>query len=65
MKFLVDMPLSPALAVWLRQQGHEAVHASEVALDKSPDEVLLNSAHRVVIEKNRIRRRRLPIDSSR
>ena len=37
MKFLVDMPLSPGLAVWLRQRGHDAVHASELGLHRSAD----------------------------
>jgi predicted nuclease of predicted toxin-antitoxin system len=26
-KFLIDMPLPPALAHWLVSQGHDAVHA--------------------------------------
>jgi hypothetical protein len=30
MKFLVDMPLSPALADWLVDHGHDAVHASNI-----------------------------------
>ena len=37
MKFLVDMPLSPQLAEWLRDQGHDAVHASEAGLDRTSD----------------------------
>jgi predicted nuclease of predicted toxin-antitoxin system len=36
-KFLVDMPLPPALAVWLAGQGHDAVHALDLALDRAPD----------------------------
>lgn len=35
MKFLIDMPLSPALAVWLVRQGHDAVHALEVGLSRA------------------------------
>jgi predicted nuclease of predicted toxin-antitoxin system len=31
------MPLSPALAAWLREQGHDAVHAAELGLDRAPD----------------------------
>lgn len=44
MRFLVDMPLSPALAVWLAQQGHDAVHAFEAGLARAPDEVILERA---------------------
>jgi predicted nuclease of predicted toxin-antitoxin system len=36
-KFLVDMPLSPSLAAWLREQNHDAVHAIELKLDRAPD----------------------------
>jgi predicted nuclease of predicted toxin-antitoxin system len=35
--FLVDMPLSPALAAWLRDQGHDAVHAADLGLNRAPD----------------------------
>ena len=31
------MPLSPALAKWLRDQGHDAVHAAEVGLERALD----------------------------
>ncbi len=44
MKFLVDMPLSPELAVWLVRQGHDAVHASEVGLDRVSDAAILECA---------------------
>jgi predicted nuclease of predicted toxin-antitoxin system len=37
MKFLVDMPLSPALAAWLRDRGHNAVHAADLGLHRAPD----------------------------
>lgn len=37
MKFPVDMPLSPRLATWLRQQGHDAVHAADFGLHRAPD----------------------------
>lgn len=37
MKFLIDMPLPPALALWLRGQGHDAVHALDLGLDRAPD----------------------------
>lgn len=52
MKFLIDMPLSPELAEWLKLQGHEALHAIEAGLGRSPDEVILNRARneqRVII----------------
>jgi len=35
--FLVDMPLSPTLAQWLKAQGHDAVHASHMGLDRASD----------------------------
>ena len=31
------MPLPPALARWLAAQGHDAVHASTIGLDRAPD----------------------------
>jgi predicted nuclease of predicted toxin-antitoxin system len=37
LKFLIDMPLSPALAAWLSQQGHDAVHAASLGLDTASD----------------------------
>lgn len=52
MKFLVDMALSPALSRWLREQDHDAVHASELGLDRAPDSEILRVAaetERVVI----------------
>ena len=46
MNFLVDMPLSPALAAWLREQGHDAVHAADLGLDRAPDvEILARAKH--------------------
>jgi predicted nuclease of predicted toxin-antitoxin system len=46
MKFLIDMPLSPALARWLRTEGHDAVHASDRGMHQSPDSELLDLALR-------------------
>jgi predicted nuclease of predicted toxin-antitoxin system len=43
-KFLIDMPLSPALAAWLREQRHDAVHAAELGLNRSPDVDILARA---------------------
>jgi predicted nuclease of predicted toxin-antitoxin system len=51
-KFLVDMPLPPALAHWLATRGHDAVHASSLGLDRAPDtEILARAArdNRVVV----------------
>jgi predicted nuclease of predicted toxin-antitoxin system len=31
------MPLSPALAAWLRGQGYDALHAAELGLHRAPD----------------------------
>ena len=44
MKFLVDMPLSPDLAEWLRAEGHDAVHANQLSMYQSPDSEILQSA---------------------
>ena len=52
MKFLVDMPLSPALADWLVEQGHDAVHTVELELNRASDTAILELARsdsRVVI----------------
>ncbi|MGA3023801.1 MAG: DUF5615 family PIN-like protein [Bryobacteraceae bacterium] len=52
MRFLIDMPLSPELARWLRVQGHDAVHANDLAMHQSPDSELLRFAstdNRVII----------------
>ena len=38
------MPLPPALADWLASQGHDAVHASAVGLDRSADTEILTRA---------------------
>jgi predicted nuclease of predicted toxin-antitoxin system len=43
-KFLVDMPLPPALASWLTTQGHDAVHVSALGLDRSTDAEILERA---------------------
>jgi predicted nuclease of predicted toxin-antitoxin system len=43
-KFLVDMPLPPALAHWLEARGHDAVHASTLDLDRASDAEILARA---------------------
>jgi predicted nuclease of predicted toxin-antitoxin system len=40
------MPLSPDLAQWLRAEGHDAVHADELSMNRSPDSEILQSAAR-------------------
>ena len=37
MRFLIDMPLSPGLAQWLSEQGHDAIHAVNLGLQRAPD----------------------------
>lgn len=44
MKFLIDMPLSPDLAVWLNTRGHDAIHAANLGFDTAPDDVILEYA---------------------
>ena len=44
MNFLIDMPLSPGVARWLRTQGHAADHASEMGLGRASDTEILSSA---------------------
>jgi predicted nuclease of predicted toxin-antitoxin system len=40
------MPLSPALAAWLREQGHDAIHALELGLQNAPDiEIMARARH--------------------
>lgn len=40
MKFLIDAQLPPALAAWLREQGHEAQAVREVGLREATDEAI-------------------------
>jgi predicted nuclease of predicted toxin-antitoxin system len=44
MKFLVDVPLSPGLAAWLGDQGHDAVHAADLGLSRAPDTEIMARA---------------------
>jgi predicted nuclease of predicted toxin-antitoxin system len=40
------MPLPPALVRWLVKQGHDAVHATQLGLDRAPDpEIILRARH--------------------
>jgi len=43
-RFLIDMPLSPRIAAWLNSLGHDAVHASDLGLERAADSVLLDRA---------------------
>jgi uncharacterized protein with PIN domain len=52
MRFLLDMNLPPALAEWLRSEGHDAVHIREIGLAHLPDrEVFARAAEegRIVV----------------
>lgn len=44
MRFLIDANLSPALAVGLRQAGHDAAHVRDYDLQSASDEVVLARA---------------------
>ena len=44
MKFLVDMPVSPRVAAWLTEQGHDAVHAVDLGLAEAADREILDRA---------------------
>jgi len=51
-KFLIDMPLSPALAHWLAEAGHDAVHVSAIGLNAASDVEIIDRArqeHRTVV----------------
>ena len=44
MRFIVDMPLSPALASWLSGEGHDAVHAASLGLHRATDGEIVTRA---------------------
>lgn len=46
MKALLDMPVSASLLSVLEARGHEGVHASQLGLDRAPDQDLLALARR-------------------
>ena len=55
LKFLVDAQLPPALALWLRHQGHEAQHVQDVGLrdaEDGPIEAHALSAGAVIVTKD-------------
>jgi len=46
MKFLLDMPVTPALLGVLRGRGHEGIHAHQIGAGQASDEQLLEMARR-------------------
>ena len=44
MRLLVDMKLSPELAMLLRDAGHDAVHVRDLRMQESPDERIFRRA---------------------
>jgi predicted nuclease of predicted toxin-antitoxin system len=46
MRFLANMGISPLTVVFLRTQGHDAVHLHEQGLDRHPDPDILDKARR-------------------
>lgn len=44
MKFLVDMPLSPTLAQWLTDAGHDSIHASDIGMERASDTEIVGRA---------------------
>ena len=44
MRFLVDNALSPVLATFLQQAGHDAVHVRAIALHRSDDVIIFDRA---------------------
>lgn len=46
MKFFADMPVSPQLAKWLNEKGHDAIHASDIGLYKTKDKNIIDEARK-------------------
>src|ERR1700680_2456051 len=44
MRFLLDMNLPPAMADWLRADGHDAVHVREIGYTNLPDREIFSRA---------------------
>ena len=44
MRLLVDNSLSPRLAKWLCEAGHDAVHVRDLGLEESDDQTILDTA---------------------
>jgi predicted nuclease of predicted toxin-antitoxin system len=45
-KLFVDMPLSPDLAQWLIDEGHDAIHARDIGFDQASDAEIVAHARR-------------------
>jgi len=45
-KFLIDMPLSPNVAAWLVDQGHDAMHVAQLGLHRASDSDIIALAKR-------------------
>jgi predicted nuclease of predicted toxin-antitoxin system len=43
-RFLIDMPLSPALADWLKGEAHDAVHVAALGLHRATDTEIIARA---------------------
>lgn len=55
MRFLVDEQLPPALAQWIRDGGHDALHVEEAGLGSASDVALWSFARRegfVIVSKD-------------
>lgn len=46
MRFLVDQPVSPIVAAWLCDHGHDAIHARDLGLSRAKDMELVALAIR-------------------
>ncbi len=44
MRFLIDAQLPPALARWIAERGHEAVHVFDLGLGDASDKAIWNHA---------------------
>jgi len=54
-KFLVDHQLPPALAKFLREQGHDAIHVRELGMTRADDAIIWQRAvtdDRTVVSKD-------------
>lgn len=41
MNFLADMGISQSTVLWLKAEGHEAVHVRDAGMHRAPDEEIL------------------------